>query len=117
MAKRRPTRRKKTRSKARQSSRKGWATRRKRAKAERLGRRYAAFQDRDDGWEVDDGPERPTYPWDRDEGWEPPEGWQGDELVDEISYMTHEEKVEFLEWLAEELDTTVHDLFEMLGSP
>lgn len=56
--------------------------------------------------------------WEHDEpGWEPEGGWQGDALAEEISYMTHEEKIEWLEWLAEELDTTVSELFEMMGSP
>jgi hypothetical protein len=31
--------------------------------------------------------------------------------------MTHEEKIDFFEYLAEQLDTTVHELFEMAGSP
>jgi hypothetical protein len=50
-------------------------------------------------------------------GWEPQGGWQGDELAEEVSYMTHEEKIEWLEWLAEQLDTTISELFEMMGSP
>lgn len=50
-------------------------------------------------------------------GWEPEGGWQGDDLAEDISYMTHEEKIEWLEWLAEELDTTISELFEMMGSP
>jgi hypothetical protein len=50
-------------------------------------------------------------------GWEPQGGWQGDELAEEVSYMTHEEKIDWLEWLAEQLDTTISELFEMMGSP
>jgi hypothetical protein len=50
-------------------------------------------------------------------GWEPTGGWQGDELAEEVSYMTHEEKLDWLEWLAEQLDTTISELFEMMGSP
>jgi len=58
------------------------------------------------------------WAWEHDSpGWEPEGGWQGDAFAEEISYMTHEEKIEWLEWLAEELDTTVSDLFEMMGSP
>jgi hypothetical protein len=50
-------------------------------------------------------------------GWVPVGGWQGDKIAEEVSYMTHEEKIEWLEWLAEQLDTTISELFDMMGSP
>lgn len=109
-------RRGKTRAKSRTSAAKD--TRRARAVA--AAQKVFARGGFDADYDPDDDPANYSAlydepGWSHDEpDWEPSGGWQGDELAEEISYMTHEEKIEWLEWLADELDTTISDLFEMM---
>ena len=99
----------------RAASLKGHATRKRRARATSLVRSWYVDYHVDPNVDVVEAPDIPLFPWDRDIGWEPEGGWQGDPDSPDIAFMTHEEKIDFLEYIAEELDTTIHELFEMIS--